>query len=310
MAARDLGAARGYTHSMDGPILVTAASGTVGRELVPLLVAAGARVRAGLHDLRADPFERLDLVEPVGLDFADEASLRRAFDGVGAVYLVTPQEPDSVRYVRAALGAARTAGVSHVVRQSVYNVETGSDGVARWHREAERVVRESGLRATFLRPNSFMQNFVTIYRASILRESAFSLPLGDAAVSSIDVRDIAACAAAALTARHELREAYALTGPEALTGRRMAEILSGAAGRPIRYRDAPEDSGRPPRTDAERVESEALLEMGEEMRAGELAEVTGGVAELIGRPPIDFERFVRDHLAAFAGVPGQAGHAA
>ena len=200
-------------------ILVTGAGGTVGRALVPLLVEAGALVRAGLHDLRSDSFEGVAGVEPVPLDFDEPASLAAAFARVHAVYLLTPQTPDSVRYVRAALDAAGTAGVQHVVRQSVYNAETGLDGIARWHREAEGLIRISGLRHTFLRPNSFMQNFLTIYRKRILQDGFFSLPLGRAALSSIDVRDIAAAAAAALTTDEADREAFVLTGPEALTGR-------------------------------------------------------------------------------------------
>ena len=284
---------------------MTGAGGTVGRALVPLLVEAGALVRAGLHDLRSDSFEGVAGVEPVPLDFDEPASLAAAFARVHAVYLLTPQTPDSVRYVRAALDAAGTAGVQHVVRQSVYNAETGLDGIARWHREAEGLIRISGLRHTFLRPNSFMQNFLTIYRKRILQDGFFSLPLGRAALSSIDVRDIAAAAAAALTTDEADREAFVLTGPEALTGERFAEILSRVIDRPIAYRDEPEDAGRPPRTEAERAESHALREMSREMRAGELARVTRGVEELTGRRPIRFERFVRDHLWAFASGVGE-----
>jgi uncharacterized protein YbjT (DUF2867 family) len=295
---------------MTGRILVTGAGGTVGRLVVPLLVAAGAPVRAGLHDLHADPFETTPGVEPVVLDFDDPVSLDAAFDRVRAVYLVTPQTPDSVRFVRAAVAAAKKAGVQHVVRQSVYNAETGRDGIARWHRETEGLIRISGLRHTFLRPNSFMQNFLTIYRDSILQEGAFSLPLGRAALSSLDVRDLAAAAVAALTTERADREAYVLTGPEALTGRQFAEILARAIDRPIAYRNEPEDARRAPRTDAERAESEALRELGREMRAGELARVTRGVRELAGRAPISFERFVRDHLWAFVGRADEAGRAA
>lgn len=295
---------------MSDRILVTAAGGTVGRALVPLLVEAGANVRAGLHDLRADPYEALGRVEPVEVDFDDRGSLARAFDGIAAVFLVTPQRPESVRWVRSAIDAARRAGVKKVVRQSVYNAEDGRDGVARWHREAEGIIRISGLSHTFLRPNSFMQNFLTIYRDAIVHEDAFSLPLGRAALSSIDIRDIAASAASALLGNGGEREAYLLTGPEALTGEQFAETLSRVVERPIRYRDRPEDAGRPPRDAAEQAESEALREMGLEMRAGELARVTRDVETLTGRRPIDFERFVREHLWAFIGGADVAGRAA
>ena len=97
-----------------------------------------------------------------------------------------------------------------------------------------------------------------------------------------------------------------LTGPEALTGWQFAEVLSRVIGRPILYRNEPEDARRTPRTDAERAESQALREMARGMRAGGFARVTRGVEELTGRKPIPFERFVRDHLKTFVAASSAA----
>ena len=144
------------------PILVTVASGTVGRELVRVLAKAGAEVRAWLH--RTDDLGPLPSgASSVVLDFDSPAALASACRGVGALYLLTPQVPSATEYVRAIVEAARAQGVERVVRQSMHNAPHGSDTLSRWHREAEEVVASSGLGCTILRPNAFMDNFATLY---------------------------------------------------------------------------------------------------------------------------------------------------
>jgi uncharacterized protein YbjT (DUF2867 family) len=282
-----------------GRVLVTGADGTVGRELVAMLVHAGVLVRAGTHrreSLLADDgaeFER------VFVDYETPGSLLAAMHDVEVVHLVTPQVPRSVEYVRAAVAAARTCGVGRIVRQSVFNADSAGDAISRWHREAEALIASSGLAYTVLRPNSFMQNFVTIYRPSIVDGDSFSMPLGSAALSNIDARDIAAATTAVLMDDDYEDTAFTLTGPRALSGEEMAAILSGVTGRLIRYRDESEDTGLVPRTEAARAESEGLRELGVALRAGRLAVVTNDVERLTGRTPISFEQFARDYAWAF-----------
>lgn len=290
------------------PILVTGASGTVGRELVRLLAGAGAEVRAGLH--RAGDAGALPAgASPVVVDFDSPATLVAACRGAGAVYLLTPQVPRATEYVRAVIAAARAEGVERVVRQSMHDAPHGADTLSRWHREAEEIVVSSGLGFTILRPNAFMDNFATIYAPLIREQGIFRLPLGQARLSSVDARDVAAAAAAILLGgarRGKGRAggahngaAYILTGPEALTGAEMAAIVTEVAGRPVRYVDEPEDAGRPPHDADGIAASAALVELSAEMRAGKLADVSGDVERLTGRPPVSFARFARDHRAAW-----------
>ena len=82
---------------------------------------------------------------------------------VEVLYLLTPQMPQMVAQVRAAVEAARACGVRRIVRQSLCRADGGRDALGRWRREADALVATSGLAYTLLRPNSFMQNFVTIY---------------------------------------------------------------------------------------------------------------------------------------------------
>ncbi len=289
-----------------GRVLVTGAGGAVGRELVTMLLSAGALVRAAVHG-RDDlvPEEDLDM-DRVYVDFAAPDSLLAAMRDVEVVYLLTPQAPQAAAQVRAAVAAARTCGVRRIVRQSLCHADTGRDGLSRWHREAEAIVAASGLAYTVLRPNSFMQNFVTIYAPTIRSADCFRLPLGAAAMSSVDVRDVAAAATAVLMDEVDA-DVFTLTGPSALTGAAMAAALSDVAGRPITYVDEPEDAGRPAGDETQRAVSAALREFGAEMRAGRLAKVTGDVERLTGRPAIGFDQFVRDHGWAFVATD-RSGH--
>jgi uncharacterized protein YbjT (DUF2867 family) len=282
-----------------GRVLVTGASGAVGRELTAMLHNAGAIVRAAVH--RRDgvaPEKDLD-VDRVVVDFDAPDTLVAALQDVEVLYLLTPQVPEMVAQVRAAVTAARTCGVRRIVRQSLCHADTGRDTLSRWHREAESLIAASGLAYTFLRPNSFMQNFVTIYSPSIRGDDRFRLPLGNAAMSSVDARDVAAAATAVLIDEVD-DDIYTLTGPEALTGADMADALAGVTGRPIAYLDEPEDAGRPPGDGPQRAVGAALREFGDEMRAGRLATVTGDVERLTGRPAIRFAQFVSDYGWAFA----------
>lgn len=306
--------------SQSGRVLVTGAGGAVGRELTAMLVGAGALVRAAVHG-RDDLVPEKDLdIDRVVVDFAAPDTLLAALRDVEVLYLLTPQVPETVAQVTAAVAAARTCGVRRIVRQSLCNADTGRDALSRWHREAESVIAASGLACTFLRPNSFMQNFVTIYGPSIRDEDRFRLPLGAAAMSSVDARDVAAAATTVLIEEVDA-DIYTLTGPQALTGAEMATVLAGVTGRPITYVDEPEDAGRPQAGGAQhaaggrqpaagegervlgesrRALSEALREFGAEMRAGRLAAVTGDVECLTGRPTISFAQFARDYGWAFA----------
>ena len=284
--------------SQSGRVLVTGAGGAVGRELTAMLEGAGALVRAAVHR-RDDLVPEKDLdIDRVVVDFAAPDTLHAALQDVEVLYLLTPQVPETVAQVRAAVTAALICGVRRIVRQSLCTADTGRDALSRWHREAESVIAASGLPYTFLRPNSFMQNFVTVYGPSIRREDRFRLPLGAAAMSSVDARDIAAAATAVLIDEVD-DDIYTLTGPQALTGAEMATVLTGVSGRPITYLDEPEDAGRPPAGESERAVSAALREFGDEMRAGRLAAVTGDVERLTGRPTISFAQFARDYGWAF-----------
>jgi len=193
-------------------ILVTGATGNVGANVVRDLVAHGVPVRAFVRDRdKALPMlgDRTDLL--VG-DLADTDAIHRAVQGVDRVFLACGNVPGQVQYERAVIDAAKDAGVTRVVKLSSPRPALDSPLVFdRWHAEIERHLVRSGLRSVMLRPRTYMTN-VLGYAEGIAQTGRIFAPAGAARISFIDPRDVAAAAAAALTADEPLSEIYTLTG--------------------------------------------------------------------------------------------------
>jgi uncharacterized protein YbjT (DUF2867 family) len=153
---------------MAKPTLVTGATGTVGRDVVKLLSKKGAAVRAGVRD-QARARQRFD--DDIALatfDFENESSFAAALDGVEKVFLLPPLLPNQVELTNAFVDAAKHAGVRRIVKLSAIGVDDEIQfTVGKWHAANEQHIRESCLAFTFLRPNSFMQNFITYFRRDL-----------------------------------------------------------------------------------------------------------------------------------------------
>ncbi|WP_424570689.1 NAD(P)H-binding protein [Streptomyces sp. CH-036] len=278
-------------------ILVTGATGAVGREVAGLLAAAGP-----VRILARRP-ERLtvrgDGVEVVEGAYGDPA-LDRALEGVSSVFLVTnsPTEPDDERVA----GAAAAAGVRHLVKLSMMAVEEpgADDFITRWQRRNEETIRASGVPWTFVRPRTFMSN--TLSWAPGIRSAGVVRALyGDAPVACVDPRDVAAVAVAVLTgAGHEGRT-YAVSGPEAITAREQTAQLSLVLGRPLRFEELGLDAARTALlAKYPRPAAEAFLESAERQRAGAKAAVVPTVEELTGCQARPYRTWAADHADAFA----------
>lgn len=215
-------------------ILVTAATGNVGRELVPQLLAAGQQVRAGTRHPQGASFP--PGAHAVHFDFSDEASVLEAATGVQGVYLIVPETVDTETLTRA-LSVMKEAGVERVVLQSGFGAEQGYNPLG----EAEDSVRASGLNWTVLRPNWFMQNYNQMFRRGIRDRHEFAEPAGDHKTSFIDTRDIAAAAVVVLTQPGHDRREYPLTGPHSIDRHAVAAALSSALGHTITYRPVDDD---------------------------------------------------------------------
>jgi uncharacterized protein YbjT (DUF2867 family) len=249
------------------------------------------------------------LVEVAVGDFLNPASLDAALRGVEKAFLIPPTDPRSVEMQVNFIRAAKRAGTRHVVKLSVNGADVNSPvRVARWHAEGEKELEASGIPFTHLRPNAFMQNLLGL-APTIVSQGEFYQPAADGKVSHIDVRDIAAVAAKALTENGHQGKTYVITGPEALSYDEAASKISKAIGKPVKYVNVtPEDFkksllgwGIP------EFMADGLNEFFAAIRAGYCAVVTNTVEEVTKRKPISFDDFVRDFAEAFTARPQAAG---
>jgi uncharacterized protein YbjT (DUF2867 family) len=275
------------------------------------LAAAGASVRGAVHYPDHDAEGRVGRVDFVEVDFDRPDTLDTAFKGIDQAVLITPEESTMVAQTRNLVRAAERAGVGHLVRISFLHAGAAGGRLLDWHLEAEEVVQASEIPSTILRPNSYMQNFLTMYGPSIFVRGAFFTPMGGGRISYIDARDVADAAVQVLLLEegdaHERTDdrVYSLTGSRPLPHDEIAEILTSVVGQPIRYVDIGEEDACVAlrRRGASEQLIEALCELWLAMRRDEFATTTGDFEELTGRPPRSFEGFVREHAGELRVSP-------
>jgi uncharacterized protein YbjT (DUF2867 family) len=271
-------------------ILITTPNGRVGSEVVKQLQAKGQRVRVGAHSL-----EKAQAVFPeaevIHFDYGDEASIRAALQGIDRLFLASPGHVPT-QAVNRTVDVAKELGVQHIVKLSSMSV-THMDGSLR---QNEQHIQASGLAWAFLRPNWFMQNYSTA-AADGVRQGRIAEAAEGAATSFVDVRDIAAVAVAALTQDGHAGRIYTITGPSALTREQVAEQLSAALGREVRYvpiSDEQLQQGMRSAGIPETAVHQTSALFGN-VRAGQTAAVTDDVQRVTGRPPIRFQQFANEH---------------
>jgi len=278
-------------------ILVTGATGTVGREVVRLLTEANAKVRALTRDPSKARFA--SSVEVVRGDFDDVASLEAATKGVEKVFLLAIG-PNLAEAEGRVLAAAKKNGAKHAVKISTLGAPAKRVSIARWHRASEEQLEASGLQWTHLRPSGFMSNALS-WAGSIKKAGAVFGAVGDVKAPPIHPTDIAACAVVALTQSGHENQAYELTGGEALSMHEQTEILGKAVGSPIRYVNLPDEklresmiaAGRPPAI------ADGVIELQKAVRDGGGTQVSPAVEKLLGRAPLKWEKWCQDNAGAF-----------
>ena len=281
-------------------ILVLGATGNTGSQVVEQLRTQGADFAVMTRS--ADKAEALGLAgaRVRSGDYNDPVSLKNAMQGVERIYVAMPPSPDNRSWTENLVEAAKAAGVRHIVKLSGFGAHAGAGSeIVRTHYATDELIRQSGLAYTILQPNSFFQNLYGSL-ATIKEYGKFFLPLGDAAQSVIDVRDVAAVAVAALTGHGHENRIYKLSGPRALTFHEMASILSSATGKSIEYVPVSQEQAAESLKQAGMPDwvAEKLAEILAWFGNGEYAEVTGTVAEVLGKPPRRFEDFAVEFAQA------------
>ena len=286
-------------------ILVTGATGNVGRQVVQQLINRGADVRA----LVRNP-ETANLPASVRIvqgDLLDVETLRSALDGVSTLFLLNAVVPDEFTQALIALNLAREAGIERIVYLSVIHSDlysnvphfAGKYGV-------ERMIEQMGLNATILRPAYFMDNEITI-KDVVVGYGVYPMPIGSKGLAMIDARDIGEIAAIELLRREHAVEPLPLekinlVGPDTLTGADAAGIWSAVLGREIAY--GGDDTKRFEENLRQfmpawmaydmRLMSERFLSQGMVPEPGDVERLT----TLLGRPLRTYRDFVSEISAA------------
>jgi len=283
-------------------ILVTGAGGTVGSEVVRQLQAAGAQFRAAYHNQKKTDAARANGIDATVIDYTQPETLHSALAGVEKLFLLSGGAPDQTQRELNAVEAAKAAGVKHIVKLSVWGAEGEAFSFAHVHRPVEKAIEASGIAWTHLRPNSFSQNLQNYLIGTIKSQGAFYSSIGDAKISHVDVRDIAAVAVKVLTESGHENQAYSLSGPEGLTYADVASQLSAASGREIKYVDVTDADVKGGMVAAGTPDAyaDAYVDLLRYYRTGAGGEVTADVRRLLGREPISFAQYAKDNAAAFA----------
>ncbi|GAB0118952.1 SDR family oxidoreductase [Acidisoma sp. 7E03] len=288
-------------------ILVTGASGRVGRHVVDQLVSRGASVRALTRDPAKARFPaEVDLAQG---DLLDIAALRRTMAGVRTLFLLNAVTGDEFTQALIALNIAREAGIERVVYLSVIHADRFVN-VPHFavKRGAEQMIQQMGFNATILRPSYFIENDAMI-KDVILNHGVYPMPVGSKGVAMVDTRDIAEVAALELIRRDQAPgplpvETINLVGPDTLTGPGLAALWSELLGRSIAY-GGDDPSGfeqtmagfMPPWAAYEmRLMAERYVTDGMIPEVGDVARLT----TLLGRPLRSYRAFAASLIAGDA----------
>ncbi len=267
-------------------IVVTGATGNVGRPLVQALKNAGEQVTAVSRRItEANNAIQADLTNP--------ETLKPALDGAKAIFLLTAADFLANGNLENVLEVIKEAGVPRVVLLSSQGVAT-----KRHPSHLEDTVTRSGLDWTILRPGNFASNAFQ-WAESIRTQRTMAAPYADVALPAVDPQDVAEVAAAALRDPNHGGAIYTLTGPAAISPRQQAEAIEASLGEPVRFIELSREEARanmlaympPPVADS-------TLDILGAPTTEEL-QVSSDVQQVLGRPAHTFADWVSRNVTAF-----------
>ncbi len=289
-------------HSTPTNILITGATGSIGSALAKQLTDHNIPFRALVRDLdKAKTLKQLKHAELFIGDFKDEQSIIKALKGIEKVFLVTNSSEEAEDLQSGFVDLAAKSNVKHLVKLSQFAADLNSPvRFLRYHAAVEQKIIETGLQYTFLRPNLFMQGLLG-FADLIKYQQQFFATAGDAKISLVDTRDIAAVALAALTTKDQGNRIYDITGEDAISHQEIARILSEVLEKEIKYinvtdyemQNALLNGGFPA------WQAAGLIEDYAHYARGEAATVSNVVKEVTGKAPRKFIDFVKEYRAAF-----------
>jgi uncharacterized protein YbjT (DUF2867 family) len=275
-------------------ILVTGATGNLGRAVVQALSARGFQVKAG--STRPEKATTLPGVVPVKVVYEEPDTVVAALEGVDGLFLVAPPlDPEAPQKLRPIIDQVRSRGIGHVIFTSVLGADQNE---AMPLRIIERYLLASGVNCTILRPNFFMENFSSGFVGPMISQGGIFLAAGDGKTSFISTADIAAVAALAFQ-QERYGMTYSLTGPSALDHEEVAMIISEVSGKTITYHALSEEAMLQGARASGMPESavQYLAALYRPVRQGLMSTVTADVQQVIGKAPISFAEFARRSVA-------------
>ena len=282
-------------------ILVTGATGTIGRHVVGALLDAGASVRAAVRVPERATELRDSGAELVEFDYDRPETFAAAFDGVERAFILTPFVANFVDPVRAAVDSARSAGVRFLLRSTAHGADPQSPNpLARQHGETEQIVADSGIDWAVIQPTFFQDNVLAMQGHTIRGQGAFYGASAGGRTAYVASSDIGAVAAAILSdpgPHHGQR--YVLTGPEAVTDEEVAGWVSEALGQIVRYvdRTPAEFAADLTTAGAPSWAVEAIVAVAGLKAAGWASRVSPAVEQITGRAPRRLADYVRRQAA-------------
>jgi len=271
------------------PLLITGATGQLGRLVVEQLLAAG--VPAGEITATGRATDKIkDLadrgVQVRAVDFDDPAAVRAAVAGADRVLLVSAMEPGGrVAQHRNVIDAARDAGTGLVAYTSIVNADSTTIRLAADHQATEKLLRDSGVPWVMLRNSWYHENY-TARLPAFLAQGVVPGSAGEGRISAAARADYAAAAVRVLTTDGHAGQAYELGSDEPFTLAQLAAEISAQSGKEVRYADLPEAQyatalkthGVP------ELMADMLAETDTAIAHGALFTDSGDLTALIGRP--------------------------
>jgi uncharacterized protein YbjT (DUF2867 family) len=294
---------------MKPDILITGATGNTGSLLADHLAARGKSFRVLVHTPSKADQVRKGKTEAVIGDFSDPASLERALEGIERAYLVSPASPDMAKQQKAFVAAAKKTGLKRIVKLGALGTASNSPvGLLRQHAEIEEHIKKSGIAYTLLRPHFFMENLLNNI-GTIKSDSAIYSPLGDARISAVSTADIAAVALKTLIEEGHAGKVYILTGPEAVSYGKIAEVVGEVIGKKIAYIPVSYDTAQQTMLKSGMPDwlVNDLIRLMKTWSKGEGEPVSADVEKILNRKPISLKEFFFRHKRA---IMNPAEHAA
>lgn len=280
-------------------ILVTGATGNIGRELVMQLAQTGKPFSVMVRNAAKaqQMMGQIPNIKIVEGDVSRTNTLPAALDGVDRLFLLTPSDFRQVEQQGNVINAAKAAGVKHIVKLSVVGAAHDAPAqLMRWHAQCERLLEESGIAWTHLRPHVFYQYWLQLVYPINMTGGFYASLLENVPLPAIDIRDIATVAVRCLTEPGHEGKIYRLTGPEALTNGQVAQKIGKVMGKPVSYSYMP-----PEATKAGMAQLgmqpwfvDFVVGMDEAYSTGQYGEVTYDFYKVTGRQPISADQFFSD----------------